>query len=163
MASGDTLATFTAAANEPPASGYATLDTRNSHLVLDFDAASDEAAVFRGVLPSNYAGGGATVDVYWMATSATTGDVVWTAAWEENDPNNVDLDADSFGTASTVTTTTDGTSGQVVESTLTITHANMGSPAAGDPFRLKITRNADDAADTMTGDAELIAIHCREQ
>ena len=55
MASGDTLAVFTPLHNEPPASIFATLDTRNSIPVLDFDAATDEEAVFGGFLPNNYA------------------------------------------------------------------------------------------------------------
>jgi hypothetical protein len=162
MASGNTLCQFNASGNKPPASSYATPDTRNSVLVLDFDAASIEAAVFQGELPSNYAGGGATIDLYWMATSATSGDVKWGAAYEENDAGNNDLDADAFGTESTATGTANGTSGKVTKTTLTITHANLGSPAAGDPFRLKIRRIANDAADTMTGDAELLAVHIKE-
>lgn len=161
MASGNTLAVFTPAANEPPSSDFATLDTRNSILVLDFDASTDEAAIFRGVLPSNYAGGGVTIDVFWT-TTATTGDCIWNAAWEENDANNNDIDTDAFGTASTVTTAADATSGQIVKSTLTISSANMGSAVAGDPFRLKISRDADNASDTMAADAELLSVHVKE-
>lgn len=161
MASGNTMAVFTPAANEPPASIFATLDTRNSILVLDFDASSNESAIFRGILPSNYAGGGVTVDLYWT-TSATTGDCVWAAAWEENDPNNNDIDSDNFGTAGTTTTGADATSGHIVKTTITISHANMGSPTAGDPFRLKITRTADSGSDTLAADAELHSVHVKE-
>ena len=162
MASGNTLFELMPQANEPPSSAYATLDTRNGICVLDFDAASIESAVFRGVLPSHYAGGGLTLDLFWLGATATSGDVKWGAAWEEQDAGNNDLDADAFGTESTQTTTTNGTSGKVTKSTITITHANMGSPAAGDPFRLKIRRIANDAADTMTGDAQLLAAHGKE-
>jgi hypothetical protein len=163
MASGETLAVFVAASSEAPSANYATFDVRNNHLVLDFDAATDEETYFTGILPSNYAGGGMSIDLYWMATSpSTTGDVVWTAAYEELDPNNNDLDSDNFGSASTATTTTNGTTGKIAETSLTISHANMGSPAAGDPFRLKITRDANAAGDTMATDAELLAVHCRE-
>lgn len=45
MASGDTLLIFTPQCNEPPAVDFATLDLRNSHLVLDFDATAIESAV----------------------------------------------------------------------------------------------------------------------
>lgn len=162
MASGNTLFTLLPQDNEPPSSNYATLDTRNSILVLDFDASTQEGANFRGVLPSHYAAGGLTLDLFWMATSATSGDVKWDAAYEEQDAGNNDLDSDAFGTAGTQTTTTNGTSGKVTKSTITISHANMGSPAAGDPFRLRVRRVAADAADTMSGDAELLAAHGKE-
>ena len=131
-------------------------------LVLAFDASTQEGAVFRGVLPSQYAGGGLTLDLFWISASATSGDVKWDAAWEENDTNNNDLDSDAFGTASTQTTTTNGTSGKVAKSTITISHANMGSPNAGDPFRLRVRRIAADAADTMAGDSHFLAAHGKE-
>ena len=162
MASGNTLCVFLPQDNEPPASAYAQLDTRNSMLLLAFDASTQEGAVFRGVMPSHYAGGGLTLDLFWMAASATSGDVKWDAAYEENDTNNNDLDSDAFGTASTATTTTNGTSGKVTKSTITISHANCGSPAAGDPFRLRVRRIAADGGDTMTGDAQLLSIHAKE-
>ena len=61
MASGDTLLVLTPLHNEPPSANAATIDLRNQHAVLDFDAATDESAVFGGVLPRNYAGGGVTI------------------------------------------------------------------------------------------------------
>lgn len=162
MASGNTLAVFVPQHGVPPASNYATQDLRNVHPCLDFDAAAEETISFNGVLPSAYAGGGLTIDLFWGSTSATSGDVVWGAAYEEMDAGNNDLDADAFGAESTGTGTANGTSGKLTKTTITITHANMGSPAAGDPFRLKIARKAADAADTMAGDAELFAVHCKE-
>jgi hypothetical protein len=44
---------FTPLDNQPPASGFATLDTRNSIAVLDFDHVAEESAVFVGVVPDN--------------------------------------------------------------------------------------------------------------
>jgi hypothetical protein len=162
MASGNTLVIFTPAANEPPASNFATLDVRNGILVLDFDASTEESAIFRAALPSQYSGGGITIDLYWMATSATANDAKWGASFERGNEGNNDHDADAFGTESTATGTANATSGRKTKTTLTISHANMGSPSAGDPFRLKIARKAADAADTMTGDAELSEIHVKE-
>jgi hypothetical protein len=161
MASGDTLAIFGPLSNEPPASNYATLDTRNGQAVLDFDAATDESAVFSGVLPRNYGGGGLTVTIHWAATSATTGDVIWQAAIERR---NTDMDADSFAAAqSSAATTTNGTSGIPNSSTITFTSgAQMDSLAAGEPFRLSINRDADNGSDTMTGDAEVLAVEIKE-
>jgi hypothetical protein len=57
--------------NEPPASNYATLDTRNGHPVLDFDATTGEAAIFTFILPRSYNGGGLTVELGRSPTTAT--------------------------------------------------------------------------------------------
>lgn len=77
MASENTLERFVATGKQ---SGDSALDTRNAHPVLDFDASTDENAVFHGVLSHAYAGGGLTVYVHYAMSSATIGDVVWNAA-----------------------------------------------------------------------------------
>ena len=163
MASGDTLVVFTPLHNQPPATAYATLDLRNSHPVLDFDAATDEDAVFGGVLPRHYAGGGITVTLYWAATSATSGDCIWNAAVERIDENTLDIDADSFAAVQAVTATAGLTNGTVDYATIAFTAgAQMDSLAVGEAFRLKITRDANAAGDTMTGDAELLRVEVQE-
>lgn len=135
------------------------MDTRNAVLCLDFDAATDEAAVFSGYLPGNYGGGGLTVKILWAATSATTGDVVWAAAIERNADGGTDIDADSFATAQTTTATAPGTSGVLKYSSIAFTSgANMDSLAANEAFRLKVSRDADNGSDTLTGDAEVFAV-----
>jgi hypothetical protein len=163
MASADTLAVFTPQSNEPPSANYATFDTRNGIGVLDFDAATEESAIVRGILPRNYAGGGLTVTSYWMATSATSGDIKVGTSIERDNVAGTDLDADSFATEQTGTGTADATSGKVFSVVTTHTSgANMDSLAAGEPFRLKIARKAADGADTMTGDAELLVVEIKE-
>lgn len=163
MASGDTLCVFTPLHNEPPSSNYATADLRNGHPVLDFDAATDEDAIFTSVLPRHYAGGGLTVTIIWAATSATTGNVIWNSAIERLD-TGTDIDADSFATAqASAASATSATSGAPTYTTITHSSgANMDSLAAGEAFRIKITRDANNASDTMTGDAELIAVEIKE-
>ncbi len=155
-----TLARFTAAKdNQPPATAFATLDTRNSIAVLDFDAATDEAAIFSGVIP-DYAdlSSGLKIRLAWMATTATSGNVRWGVQFMRCD---TDLDADSFDTATLTTSAANGTSGIVTISEITATA--IDSLAVGDTFRIKIYRDADDATnDTMTGDAELIAVEVQQ-
>lgn len=161
---GATLAVLTALNNEPPAGSYATLDTRNAHPVLDFDDSADEAAVFRGVLLRGYQGGGITVRIIWMATSATTGTVRW-AAFIERDDTGTDLDSSSFASAQTVGASTNATSGIPTYTDIAFTAgAQMDSLAAGEMFRVNITRDADGTTgtDNMAGDAELLAIEIRE-
>lgn len=161
MASGDTLAVFTAQDNQPPASNYARLDSRNSIVVLDFkDSATNEYAVFLGVLPRNYAGGGLTVTLHWMGASATSGNVVWDTSIERM---NTDEDSDSFASAQTATGAANGTSGIITATAITHSSgANMDSLAVGEPFRLKVLREGDSGSDTMTGDAQLVAVEIKE-
>jgi len=126
--------------------------------VLDFDAATDESAIFSAVIPENAnLASGLQIRLAWMATSATSGNCRWGVQIERC---TTDLDADSFDTATEATGAANGTSGIATVTSLTATA--IDSLAAGDTFRIKIFRNADDATnDTMTGDAELIAVEIR--
>lgn len=165
MASGDTLLIFGATDNQPPASAYATLDTRNGHPVLDFDGATDEEAVFGAVLPRHYAGGGLTVRVFAMATSATSGTMRWQAAIERHQASTDDLDADSFAAFQSAGVSAPGTSGHVVTADIAFTSgAQMDSLAAGESFRLKIRRDADGTSgtDDIATDCELLRVEVRE-
>ena len=157
MASGDTLLAFSPLADEPPATGYATFDTRNGHPVLDFDAASRESAVFSGVLPHHYSGGGLTVVLVWAATSATQEltYVKWSVALERlNAPGN-GLDVDSFAAAVDLCAAPTVDCGKLRYTQLYLAGAALDGLEPGEALRLKITREADDAQDTMSGDAEL--------
>lgn len=153
-----TLARFTPRENQPPATAFATIDTRNSIAVLDFDAATDESAIFSGVIPegANLASG-LQVRLSWMATTATSGNCRWGVQIERC---TTDLDTDSFDTATEATGAANGTSG--IPTYTEITTTAIDGLTAGDTFRIKVYRNADDATnDTMTGDAELIAVEIR--
>ena len=162
MASGDTLVVFLPQANEPPTSNYATLDTRNNHPVLDFDASTNEDAIFSGVMPRNYDGGGLTVYLHYAMSSATSGDVDWDVAFERIGDQQQDIDSDGFAAANSVdNTTVPGTSGNVDIVNVTFTDgADMDSIAAGEGFRMKVTRDA--ASDTASGDAELRFVEIKE-
>ena len=161
MASGNTLVTLYPSGNEPPATDYATYDTRNAHPVLDFDTTTAESAVWSFVLPQHYAGGGITVYVGWSATSATTGTVGWTVEFERVG-TALDVDADSFATAQTITAATvSGTSGILIVTNVAVTDgANMDSIAVGELCRIRIKRDV--ANDDAAGDAELHFVHLKE-
>ena len=163
MASGDTLIIFTPLANEPPTSNYATLDTRNNHPCLDFDASTNESAIFSGIMPQSYAGTtGITVYLHYAMSTATSGDIDWDIALERIGDQQLDIDADSFAAVNSVdNTTVPGTSGNVDIVSIAFTDgADMDSVAAGEAFRLKVTRDA--ANDTAAGDAELFKVEIRE-
>jgi hypothetical protein len=162
MASGDSLLIFTPQQNEPPSSNYATLDTRNGHLVLDFDTTTQESAIFTGIVPRHYGGGGITVYVHWAATSATTGTGGWDVAFERIGAAQQDIDSDGFASAQTITAATvDGTSGNVSITNVAVSNgANMDSIAVGEAFRLRVRRDV--ANDTATGDLELLCVELKE-
>lgn len=162
-ASGDTLQLFTPHAAQPPATNYATFNTRNAHLVLEFDTTTQETVYFFGVMPRNYSDTtGITVYLAWMAATATSGTIGWDVSLERMASAGDDMDSDSFATAQTVTAATvSGTSGVITITSVVITKgANMDSIVAGDPFRIRIRRDV--ANDTATGDAQLLSVEIKE-
>lgn len=161
MASGNTLVTFFPTDNEPAAANMATPLTRNSHPTLRFDDTTQEIAVFTGIMPRHYAGGGVTVYLHASLVSATTGTLGWDVSFERMDAAT-DIDADSYASAQAVTpATVPGTSGFPLVLNAAVTNgANMDSIAVGDAFRLRVRRDV--ANDTATGDAELLAVEIKE-
>jgi hypothetical protein len=161
MAANETLTVWEALGGAPPASAAATPDVRNNHVVLDFDADTNESSYFSAVLPKHYAGGNLAVRLHWLATSATTGNVRWRAAFERLEAAGPDLDSSGFQTAIEANGAAGGTNGQVTITTLTLTA--LDGATAGDAFRIAVTRVADDGVnDTMVGDAELLAVELVE-
>ena len=163
MASGDTLLIFVPQHNEPPASNYATLSNRNQHPVLDFDADTNESAVFSAIMPRNYAGTtGITVYIHYAMSSAEANTVDWDVAFERIGDQQQDIDGDGFAAVNSVdNTTVPGTTGLVDIVNVTFTDgADMDSVAVGEGFRIKITRDA--SSDDATGDAELRFVEIKE-
>jgi len=163
MASGDTLAVFGPAANQPPAANYAALFVRNGHLVLAFDTTTQQTAIFAGVMPRNYAGGGLTVTLAWMAATAVAGNIGWGITFERMNPANHDLDIDAWATEQLLApVTVDATAGKVTVAGVAIVAGAAGTDgiAAGDAFRLRVRRDV--ANDNAAGDAHLISIEIKE-
>ena len=163
MASGETLLILTPLHNEPTAANYATLDTRNLHPVLDFDAATNEYAVFSAVMPRNYAGTtGLTVYIHYAMSSAEADTIDWDAAFERIGDQQLDIDGDSFAAVQSVdNTTVPDTTGLVDIVSIAFTDgAQMDSIAVGEGFRIKINRDA--ASDDAAGDAELVFVEIKE-
>ena len=162
MASGDTLIVFTPLSNEPPSTNFATLDTRNLHPTLDFDATTEEKAVFTGIMPRNYGGGGVTNTIFWTGGTATSGTVVWQTAFERIG-TVLDVDGDSFATGNNGTTVAPSTTGSTTSTAIAHTNgAQIDSIAVGELFRVYITREVADADDSMGGDAEVYGLEVRE-
>jgi len=152
-----TYAYFTPLNNEPPATNFATIDTRNSISVLDFDGTTQESAVFRGLIPEGASFSSLTSRIFFTSIGST-GDVVWGVQYEQM--LNYDIDTDGFQTPGiTGSVTVSGTTGTVIE--LSLTTSNIDGLTIGDPFRVKLYRDATDAADTLTTDAEFIGLEIR--
>lgn len=159
MASGDRLCDWTALAFEIPTSNGGQHDVRNNRPCVDLDAANDESLHVSGLMPPHYSGGTFVVNVTHASSTATSGNVVLTAEMERVG-TVLDMDGDSFAAASTVTTAVSGTSGN--GSTSTIAAVANDSVAAGEFFRLRITRDANNASDTAAGDLEVFAVELKE-
>ena len=116
-----------------------------------FDDATDEHIMFSFLMPDNYASA-PVVDVYYKATSATSGTAAFgSALMAVTDGDAVDVDADSFATANNATATVPGTAGHL--DVISITMTNDDGVAANDWVTLIIFRDV--SADGVVGDLEV--------
>ncbi|MCA9239021.1 MAG: hypothetical protein KDA37_02425 [Planctomycetales bacterium] len=157
MAALDTLAVFDALACRPNSGAGPSLDVRNSHVVLAFSDAADQATDFAGYFQASYTGRDLEVAIVWAPESAAAGAVRWRAALERHSiadeaHGTLNLDSDDFGAPVEVTSPA-GASGDLVRAEMTLPASGAFSPQAGEPFRLRLARVASDTADTMTGAA----------
>jgi hypothetical protein len=89
--------------------------------------------------------------------------VRWGAAFRAVVDDAEDIDAAHTYDFNYTADTTASLSGEISYPTITFTDgADMDSLAAGQEFVLRITRTPADAADTMTGDAELWGVQGKE-
>lgn len=159
MASGQLLSKWLPKDNEFTGANFCTEDTRNGHPVLDFDATTQEIAVFSDVMHPEYDGGNIVVNVLVSLTSATTGTVGFDFTVERIGAAVLDIDADGWATAKTITAATvPGTSGHLLlmQVTLTAGATDTDSVVASELYRGRLRRDV--ANDTATGDAEIHAV-----
>ena len=153
---------------EFPATGFATIDTRNNHPCLDFDDTTTETVFFTGFIPqgATFAGTGTALTFVLESTaaSATSGNIGWNVALERIVAGGIDIDADGFGqpgqgTAQSGSAAVNATSGIVTEVSVTFTQAQLPtSLAAGDMIRVRVQRNTSVSGD-HAGDAELLGVY----
>lgn len=125
---------------------------------LAFDAAADEAAFWK-FIAQNYGSGNLTLNIFWYADNATSGNVVWEAQIAAITPNSdsQDVETDALATLNYVQDAHIGTTGQRVHQ-CTITISNLDSIAADDLVVLRIARDANgsNATDDLANDAILL-------
>lgn len=133
---------------------------------LSFDATTNQVAIFQGVMPAHYAGGGVTLTVGVVSTTAT-GDMSFGAAFRSNtdDVDNlgaVGTDPSGLKTfaAPNLNQAIDAATvaGEVKYFTITFTDgADMDSVATGELFHLLLYRDAQDATnDDMAAAAQVV-------
>ena len=167
MASGDTVGNIIQMMF--PGANSATPDIRVSGStpaanvpVFDFDAGTAEYLDLL-IFLTGYGGGGVTLTLGWMASTATSGDVVWRAAFRALVDDAEDIDASHTYSYQSTTATTASASGEVQYTTITFTDgAQMDNAANGEFVILRIGRDAANGSDTMTGDAELLGFILKE-
>lgn len=159
MASGDTLMILTPQSNEPPSANFATTDLDDDlRWVLDFDGAANESAIFPGVVPQNYAGGGFTV-VHFLSNEGTTLLVDLDGSFENM--AGLLLTSGSFAAVQSANgEAIPGVAKTEFQVSIAFTDAQIDGLAAGDPFRYQLTRDA--VTDTNTADTQLYRIEVRE-
>lgn len=127
---------------------------------LAFDGGSTDELCYFKFRAINYGSGNVTVDVYWYADTASSGNVVFGAQLSAITPNtdSQDIETDGLDTAATVQDAHLGTTGQRLHH-CAITVTAVDSLANGDYVTLRFYRDASDTSnDTMTGDAIVVLI-----
>lgn len=149
---------FTPSQNQPPSTGFARFDTRNSILVLDFNDTTNESGTFVGSIPDTAnISNGLNVRINWSALSGTSGSCVWGARFMNL---NTDLDIDSFDVAGFASGVANATNG--VPTVTQITCTGINGLTTGSFYRMLVFRNSTDTVnDTMLGDAEINFIEVR--
>lgn len=155
-----TIAKYTPLDANPPATNFATIDTRNSVPVLEFDPATIESTFFVGSIPQGTILGSTLGAYLHFAGDTATGSTVAWGICMERMTGTFGFSADSFGAGVQVN--------QILPSTraeITIVGAAVPVPSGlttGEAYRLLVRRIANDATnDTAPGDAQLVLVELR--
>ena len=168
MASGDVVGIVKK--EMPPGANFATLDVRvggstpaESILIHDFDDTTVEYLDYLVQL-EGYAGGGLTLGLEVAMTSATTAEIIFSAAIRRIVRNAEDLDdSHTYVYNNSAEITVANVAGETVNVPVTFANgADMDSWAEGEYAIVRIRRFASDAGDDASGDAELLGIIIRE-
>lgn len=163
MASGDSLISWTVHAANTPSSNPATQGVNNDQLIANYDASTDESLYFGAFLPEHYDGNGVTVTVGWTTSTGNSGNVLWAVDFRRMEDNSATNNL--AGSWNTVTSTAGGApsaAGRVVYEDLSVTDAKLDGTQNGEYFQMRMRRDANNAADTMSGDAQLVSVNLVE-
>lgn len=149
-------AMITATTNGPASAQLESTTNKVNYSVLDFDAATVEYVHFAIPFPKGWNEGTITFRVFWRSTGSGTNAVVWQlqgVALSDGDSTDT-----AYGTAVTVTDAGQSSTTKMLVSTVSSAVTIAGTPAEGDMVMFRFARLATDGGDTLTTDAELIAV-----
>lgn len=159
MATGTIILPLLAAVPDPTNPPGVAFTTTANRPRLVFDSNTDEKVVWTFRLPANFASG-LTARIIWSGTtSVTTSDTVrWAVEVMKLTPDtdSVDSDVASFDTANVVNDDILGTQARRPQ-LASVTLTNADGAVAGDYVAIRLSRDADDAADDLAEDAYLWA------
>lgn len=141
-----------AADSIPPISKFT--GTNIDILVCSFDDSTDEGRKVSFKVPSDVGTGNVTYRVVWFSRTATTGNVIWDARSTATGAEGESWDG-SITTDSAAADAVQGTTNQMTVTTWTETVSNLGW-AANDVITVMLYRDANNASDTLVGDAEVV-------
>lgn len=125
-----------------------------------FDASTDEAVIIEGLVPAELSAGTLYLDLLVCANTTTAADDArFDVVTEFRTPGATEaMNADNFDASADSGTATFSTTAYSLQ-LLTITLTPGTTPAAGDKFRIKITRDANNAGglDDLAVDCLLVA------
>ena len=124
--------------------------------VLDFDATTEESAMFSIRMPKSWNEGTVSFASYWTSTATDTDGVTWGLRGVAcSDGDTIDV---AFGTGVTVDDANQSTAEDLYVTAESGAVTIAGTPAAGDLCLFEVYRDVADANDTATEDGRLVGI-----
>jgi hypothetical protein len=141
----------------------ATAVTRNSRAFIAFDQTTDENVVFEHIwLTADYdSANNFRCEVDFICDGITSGAVRW--CMEIESTATQDLDTDGYAAAVCANATCNATDGRASTAIITITSGQWDGGGKDIPYRIRLSRDADNAADTAAGDAQWFHVGVKQQ
>lgn len=136
--------------------------TSTGHFVAVFEDSGTPNANWDGRMPPSYNDSDIEVEIHWASVTTNSGAVVWNVEFERLDNNGQVITADGFASAISVTANPAATTGALKYTVIALTQAQADAVAAGESFRMRITRNTASGSDTMVGQALVLNIAVNE-
>ena len=123
-----------------------------------FNDSTDQFVQWQTMMPKSFSGVNWALTLTWSAATATTGNVIWGVQVMACNSTIEDANAAGYAAANiTSSQPTGSTLGSTVQTPINISNGDSATQPSV-LVKLRIFRDADNASDTMTGDAELLGV-----